>query len=156
VLNEVVNYGQTAYDQLTQTIYAEDGVGNEENISKISVGMRNEAEYGTKTDFVMPQCYWQQLGAGGSGIEAWDEPVVNYQQSGSSQDSGSKTMPWPGHDAWSKDSTLLVMPGKNLKMFDLDKGHAKSREEEAYRTGELGEVERVVPQQEYKVIKMKE
>jgi hypothetical protein len=159
ILESIKDDGQTTYDGIKAAFYDDNRVGNEDVIKKISVGMRNEEQYGTKTDFVMPQCYWQQLAGDSGGVVAWEEPVVNYQQSGGSE-GGSKTMPWPGHEAWANEETLLVMHGKDLKMFELAKGVGKSRDvfddESAYAKGELAEVERVIPQKEYKVIQTKE
>jgi hypothetical protein len=159
-LNAVTQGSQAIYDKLADSIYSEmGGIGNEEMIHKISVGMRDEQEYGTSGDFIWPQCYWQQMVGDDSNVEDWYEPVVKYQQSAEEQESGTDTMPWPGNKAWTDEKTLTKTPLTALTMFDMEKGVGKSRDvfddASGYAKAEIPLADRVVPQYEYKVIKVK-
>lgn len=129
--------------EIEDKFYQDKQIGSREMIKKISFSLRPEKQYGT-FEFLLPQSHWQVLNNVIKAGKTWQEKDVEYQK-------GTKHQPWPGKKMWSESNTLLTLPASELKLFDLDKGHAKDRGE-VYENAELGKFERKTPSSSYSII----
>lgn len=133
------------YDyEVQQKFYSKDQIGNRDTIRKISFSLRPELQYGTASDFLLPQTHWQILNNVIKAGKTWVENDVEYQQ-------GTKMQPWPGKRAWSEQSTMVTLPADQFKLHDIEKGVPKDRPE-PYKTAELGKFTRKTPSSSYSII----
>jgi hypothetical protein len=115
---------KTYRSEFTNSLYADDGAGNDKTIASIHFTFRSAAQYRT-VDFTLYEARWQQLMRLAGGGKTWSERPVTV--------ANRETYPYPGKEIW-KDGEHLYT--QDLVLVDPATGVAAARSEA------LGEYER--------------
>ncbi|MFA5525228.1 MAG: hypothetical protein WC992_00185 [Acholeplasmataceae bacterium] len=118
--NEIRNGISEALKVLRSRSYAVGRPGNAEFMRHVSFSFNASSRYGTLVKFRLNETLWQ-ASFGQQGGEVWEQPDVLFQ-------GRTKTLPWPGREAWDASESYGKMDLAALKNLDSQHGGRKSAE----------------------------